>query len=227
MQKVLVVVAHPDDEILGMGGSIAKLSAQGKEVHVLIVTDGSSAQYRNSADLQKIIDAKKLETKNACDCVGVKSIHYGGLPDMRLDVTPHIQVNQAIEKVIDEIQPDAVFTHFYGDVNLDHQCVFKSVMVAVRPVADQVVKEVYCFNVPSSTEWNVFNASTMFMPNVVVDIADFAEKKYAALAEYKTELREYPHPRSIEHIRKQDEAEGLKAGLLSGESFMLIRKVVK
>jgi LmbE family N-acetylglucosaminyl deacetylase len=100
-------------------------------------------------------------------------------------------------------------------------------MVAARPVADQIVKEVYCFNVPSSTEWNVFNASTMFMPNVVVDIADFADKKYAALAEYKTELREYPHPRSIEHIRKQDESEGLKAGLLSGESFMLIRKVVK
>ena len=227
MQKILVVVAHPDDEILGMGGTIAKLSVQGKDVHVLIVTDGSSAQYRGSENLQKIIDEKKLETKNACDRVGVKSIHYGGMPDMQLDVTPHIQVNQAIEKVIDEIQPDAVFTHFYGDVNLDHQCVFRSVMVAVRPVADQVVKEVYCFNVPSSTEWNVFNATTMFMPNIVVDIADFAEQKYAALAEYKTELREYPHPRSIEHIRKQDEAEGLKAGLLCGESFMLIRKVVK
>ena len=152
---------------------------------------------------------------------------FGGMPDMRLDVTPHIQVNQAIEKVIDEIQPDTVFTHFYGDVNLDHQCVFKSVMVAVRPVADQVVQEVYCFNVPSSTEWNVFNTSTMFMPNMVVNIADFAEQKYAALAEYKTELREYPHPRSIEHVRKQDEAEGLKAGLLSAESFMLVRKVVR
>lgn len=227
MQKILVVVAHPDDEILGMGGTIAKLSAEGKEVHVLIVTDGSSAQYRGSENLQKIIDEKKLETKNACDRVGVKSIHYGGMPDMRLDVTPHIQVNQAIEKVIDEIQPDTVFTHFYGDVNLDHQCVFKSVMVAVRPVADQVVQEVYCFNVPSSTEWNVFNASTMFMPNMVVNITDYAEQKYAALAEYKTELRDFPHPRSIEHIRKQDEAEGLKAGLLCAESFMLVRKVVR
>lgn len=227
MQKILVVVAHPDDEILGMGGTIAKLSAKGKEVHVLIVTDGSSAQYRDSADLQKIIEDKKLETLNACKRVCVKSIHYGGMSDMRLDVTPHIQVNQAIEKVIDVIQPDTVFTHFYGDVNLDHQCVFKSVMVAVRPVADQVVKEVYCFNVPSSTEWNVFNASTMFMPNMVVNISDYAEQKYAALAEYKTELRDFPHPRSIEHIRKQDEAEGLKAGLLSAESFMLIRKVVR
>lgn len=227
MQKILVVVAHPDDEILGMGGTIAKLSAEGKEVHVLIVTDGSSAQYRDSADLQKIIEAKKLETFNACKRVGVKSIHYGGLPDMRLDVTPHIQVNQAIENVINEIQPDTVFTHFYGDVNLDHQCVFKSVMVAVRPVADQVVQEVYCFNVPSSTEWNVFTASTMFMPNVVVDISKFAEKKYAALKEYKTELRDFPHPRSIEHVCRQDEAEGLKAGLLSAESFMLVRKVVR
>lgn len=227
MQKILVVVAHPDDEILGMGGTIAKLSAEGKEVHVLIVTDGSSAQYRDSADLQKIIEAKKQETLNACNQVGVKSIHYGGLPDMRLDVTPHIQVNQAIEKVIDEIQPDTVFTHFYGDVNLDHQCVFKSVMVAVRPVADQVVQEVYCFNVPSSTEWNVFTASTMFMPNVVVNISKFAEKKYAALKEYNTELRDFPHPRSIEHVCRQDEAEGLKAGLLSAESFMLVRKVVR
>ena len=151
MKRVLVIAAHPDDEVLGVGGTVAKLTAQGVECHLLIVTDGSSAQYRDMDDLQAIIDAKKLETKGCADILGFKSIHYGEQPDMRLDTTPHIQINQVIERVIDEIRPDTVFTHFWGDVNLDHQNVYKSTLVAVRPVMGQVVKELYCYRVPSST----------------------------------------------------------------------------
>ena len=225
MKKVLVIAAHPDDEVLGVGGTVAKLTAQGVECHLLIVTDGSSAQYRDMDDLQAIIDAKKKETKDCAEILGFKSIHYGEQPDMRLDMTPHIQINRVIESVIDELKPDTVFAHFWGDVNLDHQNVYKSTLVAVRPVMGQVVKELYCYCVPSSTEWTPNKADTMFMPNYFVDIEKYAEQKYKAFACYSTELREYPHPRSVQHLREIDKAAGLRVGMLAAEEFVLLRKL--
>lgn len=226
MEKVLVIAAHPDDEVMGLGGTIAKLSSQGTECHLLIVTDGSSSQYRDSDHLHEIIEAKKLETKSCADLLGFKSIHNGELLDMKLDKTPHIVINQVIEKVIDEVQPDTVFTHFWGDVNRDHQEVYKSTLVVVRPVMGQVVKELYCYRVPSSTEWTPNKADTMFMPNVFVDITDFAEQKYKAFACYSTEQREYPHPRSVQYLREMDKAAGLRVGLLAAEEFVMLRKLV-
>lgn len=226
MRKVLVIAAHPDDEVMGLGGTIAKLTAQGVECHLLIVTDGSSSQYHDSDSLQKIIDAKKVETKKCADLLGFKSIYYGELPDMRLDKTPHIAINQVIENVIGEIQPDTVFTHFWGDVNRDHQEVYKSTLVVVRPVMDQVVRELYCYRVPSSTEWAPNKGDTMFMPNIFVDITEFAEQKYKAFACYSTELRDYPHPRSLQYLRETDKAAGLRMGILAAEELILLRKLV-
>lgn len=226
MKKVLVIAAHPDDEVLGVGGTIAKLSAEGVESHLLIVTDGSSSQYRDSDHLHEIIEAKKLETKGCADLLGFKSIHYGELSDMKLDKTPHIVINQVIEKVIDEVQPDTVFTHFWGDVNRDHQEVYNSTLVAIRPVMGQVVRELYCYRVPSSTEWTPNKADTMFMANFFVDIEKYAEQKYKAFACYSTELREYPHPRSVQYLREADKAVGLRVGLLAAEEFVMLRKLV-
>lgn len=225
MKKLLVIAAHPDDEVLGAGGAVAKIAAQGVECHLLIVTDGSSAQYRDSDHLQEIIDTKKVETKNCADILGFKTIYYGEQPDMRLDKTPHIVINKVIEKVIDKIQPDTVFTHFWGDVNRDHQEVYKSTLVAVRPVMGQVVKELYCYRVPSSTEWSPNKADTMFMPNYFVDIEKFTEQKYKAFACYTTELRDYPHPRSVQYLREIDKAAGLRVGLSAAEEFVLLRKI--
>ena len=225
MKKVLVIAAHPDDEVMGLGGTIAKLSAQGVECHLLIVTDGSSSQYRGSDHLGEIIEAKKIETKNCADTLGFRSIHYGELPDMKLDTTPHVVINQVIERVIDEVQPDTVYTHFWGDVNRDHQEVYKSTLVAVRPVMGQVVKELYSYRVPSSTEWTPNKADTMFMPNYFVNIEKYAEQKYKAFACYSTELREYPHPRSVQYLRETDKAVGIRVGLLAAEEFVLLRKL--
>ena len=210
MKRVLVIAAHPDDEVLGVGGTIAKLSAEGVECHLLIVTDGSSSQYRDSDHLHEIIEAKKLETNGCADLLGFKSIHYGELPDMKLDKTPHIVINQIIEKVIDEVHPDTVFTHFWGDVNRDHQEVYNSTLVAVRPVMGQVVRELFCYRVPSSTEWTPNKADTMFMANFFVDIEKYAEQKYKAFACYSTELREYPHPRSVQYLREADSIKHLR-----------------
>lgn len=225
MNKILVIAAHPDDEIYGMGGTIARLSSEGKQVHLLIITDGSSAQYRNDTQLDEIISRKKEETRRAAECVGIASVQYGGLPDMRLDQTEHIKINEVIESCIQQLQPDTVFTHFWGDVNLDHQRVFQSTVVATRPVAGQSVKQMYCYSVPSSTEWQVRNQDA-FVPNYFVDIQAYAEQKSAAVNAYATELRAYPHPRSAQAVMEQDRSAGLRCGLGQCEEFLLVKKVV-
>lgn len=226
MERVLVIAAHPDDEVLGMGGTIAKYAEHGAEIALLIVTDGSTSQYVGNPDLEKIIKEKKNETKACADILGIKHIFYGGLPDMKLDITPHVEVNRVIENVIDEFQPTIVFTHFVGDVNKDHQCVYESTLVACRPVSEQCVKKIFLYSVPSSTEWNVQTASTVFLPNWFEDInGRCAEKKYQGLECYTTELREYPHPRSVEYLKTADIAEGNRVGLLAAESFILLRSI--
>jgi LmbE family N-acetylglucosaminyl deacetylase len=224
--KVLVIAAHPDDEVYGMGGTIAKLSAEGNEVHVLIVTDGSTTQYKNSPKLKAIINKKKEEVKYANDVLGVTKVHFGELPDMRLDNTDHVEVNSVIENVIREVKPEVVYTHFYGDVNLDHQYVYKSTLVAIRPVPNQSVKELYCYRVPSSTEWAPQTVLDTFMPTVFVDISKYCLKKYEAIKLYETEIRNYPHPRSVEYVEKIDRATGLKCGIGTAEEFMLLRKII-
>ena len=119
--KILVIAAHPDDEVYGMGGTIAKLSEAGDEVHVLFVTDGCTAQYRNDPRLPQILAQKQEEARRANALLGVKAVHFGTLPDMRLDTVPHVEVNQLIEETVDAVAPEVVYTHFLGDVNLDHQ----------------------------------------------------------------------------------------------------------
>lgn len=226
MKRILIIAAHPDDEVLGMGGTIAKYVSQGDEVAVLIVTDGSTSQYRNNPDLLGIIREKRTETSNCAAVLGIKHIFYGELPDMKLDVTPHIEVNRVIENAISDFKPSVVFTHFLGDVNKDHRKVYESTLVACRPVSEQCVKRLFLYSVPSSTEWNVQTATNVFLPNWYEDISgEYAEKKYRAFECYKTELRDYPHPRSVQYLRTTDIAEGNRVGLMAAESFILLRSI--
>lgn len=223
-KRVLIVAAHPDDEVLGVGGTISKYIANGANVKVLIVTDGSTSQYRGDPELNKIIEAKKAQTQKAAELLGVSEVIYGGLPDMKLDTVAHIEVNAVIEKVIDEFCPDVVFTHFYGDANKDHRCVYESTIVACRTTPDQCVKELYSYFVPSSTDWNVQNQNTVFMPTAFINISgECAEKKYQAMSAYEAELRSYPHPRSVEAIQIFDKANGAHVGVESAECFVVHR----
>lgn len=224
MKRILVIVAHPDDEVLGMGGTIVKYASSGSTVAVLIVTDGSTSQYQEDPKLLEIIEEKKAETQKAASILGVSKVYYGGLPDMKLDTVDHIAINRVIEDVVLDFEPDIVFTHFNGDVNKDHQIVFQSTLVACRPIPGQNIKEVYSFSVPSSTEWNSQNNTTVFCPNMFVDIdGDFAKRKYMAMECYSKELREYPHPRSIEALQIIDRSVGLEVGLKCAESFAVHR----
>lgn len=223
--KVLVVAAHPDDEVYGMGGTIAKLASQGHEIHTLIVTDGCTAQYADRPDLPDIIMKKHAEALEANRLLGVREVHFGAFPDMKLDTVPHVQVNRLIEETVDAVQPDAVYTHFGGDVNLDHQMVYRSTLVAVRPVPGQTVRELYCYRVPSSTEWSPQLSYTSFLPNTMTDISGFEDTKEQALLVYQTETRSYPHPRSPRYVRETDRARGLEWGLGPAETFWQLRRL--
>ena len=224
MNTVLVIAAHPDDEVLGVGGTIAKHVKKGDQVHILIVTDGSSSQYKNG-NIAEIMEKKKLETLQAANILGVTSVVYGGLPDMQLDNTPHIEVNAVIENTIKALRPKIVYTHFWGDVNLDHKSVYQSTLVATRPMPGQCVKELYCYYVPSATNWTANVEPTAFLPNVYVDITEFKDIKLQAISCYKTEMRDFPHPRSLKYIQKHDEMSGLKVGILCAESFVQLRVI--
>jgi len=222
-EKILVIAAHPDDETLGMGGTIAKHTSKGDVVHVIIITDGSSSQYQN---YKEMIKKKKNEVKKAMKILGAGKIEFNTLPDMKLDTVPHVEINSIIEKKIEKYKPSTIYTHHWGDINKDHQLVFESTMVSVRPNPNQPVKEIYTYETPSSTEWNTIEASKIFKPNVFVDTTKYIDKKIKAVEAYETELRPYPHPRSPEAIETYDKRNGITIGTQYAERFYLIRKII-
>lgn len=214
--SVLVVGAHPDDEVLGVGGTMAKHVAAGDEVHVLIVTEGTTQQY-DDADL---IERKKEEAKACGDHLGIDSVRFGGLPDMRLDEVAHVEVNSVIEDACDEIEPDIVYTHSRSEINKDHRAVYDSTLVATRPFSG--VSEILAYETPSSTNWTPPTGAS-FTPTAFVNVSSHLETKLQAFAEYKTELRDHPHPRSQEALRSIAKARGAAAGVPAAEAFKLCR----
>ena len=223
--KILVIAAHFDDEVYGCGGTIAKLVNKGHEIYACVLTDSCSSQYKDNA--HEMIAQKKAESEEVNKILGIKKTYTFDFPDMQLDTVPHVELNKAIEQCVIEIKPDVIYTHHGGDVNKDHRLVFESTMVAVRPMEDSSVKRVLCFEVPSSTEWAPPTLGNMFAPNVFVDIEDVIDKKINAIKAYNSELREYPHPRSVENVINQAYFRGASVGLKAAESFMLIREIDK
>lgn len=220
--KILVIAAHPDDEVLGVGGTIAWYSRIKKdEVYVLLLTEGCSSQYKNN---KSIILKKRKEAERANKILGVKKVIFENLPDMRLDNLLHIQLNDIIEKYVRKISPDIVFTH-HPDVNKDHVLVFESTMVAIRPVPGLSVKKVYTYASASSTEWSAPLSGNYFISNVFFDISGTFDLKLKAFQCYETEIRKFPHPRAIESIKIYATRDGIAVGLKAAESFMLMRSI--
>jgi LmbE family N-acetylglucosaminyl deacetylase len=212
---VLVIAAHPDDEVLGVGGTIAKHTDSGDDVHILIVTEGTTHQY----DDTELIEEKKRQAELCADTLGASTVHFGDLPDMKLDQIPHVEVNSVIENVCDEITPDVVYTHSQREVNLDHHAVHESTIVATRPGSG--VSTVLAYETPSSTDFatNIDG----FTPTLFTDIEDYLDLKTDAFNCYETEVREYPHPRSSESIRSIAKARGAASGNRAAETFDVLR----
>jgi LmbE family N-acetylglucosaminyl deacetylase len=218
--RVLVVAAHPDDETLGAGGTMAKLAAQGSEVWVCIACDGVTARHAE-------VDRQKACAERACALLGASRVVFLDLPDQRLDTLSLIEVIRPVERCIAELQPDTVLTHFEHDVNQDHGIVFRAAMVATRPVPGSSVRTVMCFETASSTEWTAPFAGQTFAPNVYVDISETLPTKVEAMAAYagthESEVKEYPHPRSLEALGVYARRHGVTVGLEAAEPFMLVR----
>ncbi len=224
--KILVIAAHPDDEVLGCGGTIAKLSAMGKEVHILIMGEGVTSRY----NAREQADSKELEELHKCAqqagaSLGAKSVMLKNLPDNRFDSISLLDVVKIVEEVIEDVKPEVIYTHHGGDLNIDHRIVNQAVLTATRPVEGQIVKEIYAFEVASSTEWAFQRFEPVFRANYFVDITDSLEKKIKGMEYYEPEAREFPHPRSSKALRAIAERWGSAVGCRAAEAFELIRAI--
>jgi N-acetylglucosamine malate deacetylase 1 len=230
-ERVLIVAAHPDDETLGCGGTIARLAQAGDLVHVLTVTDGVGARYhtepKNLAEYQPDAFARYEQFVSAATLLGAVSYsnlaHDGSImPDQGLDQVSLLRLTQAIETRIQLLHPDAVYTHSGVDLNADHRRVHEAVLTACRPLPDSSVRTLLGFEVPSATEWCLGDA---FRPNLFSDIAATLDLKLEAMARYASEQPAYPHPRSPTAIRALAQWRGASAGLAAAEAFEVIRLI--
>ena len=217
--KNLIIAAHPDDEVLGCGGLIQKYNNT-EEFYVLILTAGADTRYDKSMESVLRSNATK-----ANDILGTKELFFENLSNQKMDTGAILDITQLIEKYINKTKPDRVYTHHIGDLNKDHQIIAEATFTATRPIVGQVVKEVYSYNVPSSTEWNFIEGEKIFVPNIFVDIKDELDVKLEAMKCYTSECRAYPHPRSPAALKAHANYWGLISGFEYAEPFKLIRKL--
>lgn len=221
--RVLVVAAHPDDEVLGCGGYIRKLADGGTDIFLSVIGEGALSRDKCSGrDVELLKEAGEV----SAEILGIKKVVYHNLPDQKFDTLPILDITKIIEREIETLKPDMILTHHFGDLNRDHRIVSESVMVATRPTADCQVKKVLTFETPSSTEWN-FNDPNKFMPHIFIDVSEVIDYKIKALEAYESETRNYPHPRSPDAIVNLAKHWGIVSGLEMAEAFMLVREIIK
>jgi LmbE family N-acetylglucosaminyl deacetylase len=218
--KILVIAAHPDDEVLGCGGAVARHVARGDRVEVVIVTRGAPELYPKQQ-----VDTLRQELHAAHSILGVSVAHFLDYPAPKLDQVPQHELADSIAARIREYQPDTVYVPHRGDLHSDHRAVFQAALVATRPIGDPSVRRLLSYETLSETEWAAPIGEEAFLPNVFIDIAEYLEKKKLAMAAYKSQLKEFPHPRSLQSMEAQARVRGGTAGFMAAEAFQLIREL--
>lgn len=226
-QCVLVVAAHPDDEILGCGGTLVKHAMQGDEVHIMILAEGLTSRdaVRDAELHQKELKQLHMTSQTVGSIIGATSVELCNFPDNRMDGVELLDVVKKVESVIEKYKPTIVYTHHVGDVNIDHQVAHKAVVTACRPMPGQTVQTILFFETLSSTEWQVPGEGLEFTPNWFVDIEKTFDKKMEALRCYASEMREYPHSRSCESVEILAKYRGTTIGCHLAEAFLLGRNI--
>jgi len=220
-EKILVICAHPDDETLGLGGTLALHSKNGATIFVLIFATGQ----RGRSEKDKAIQKRMEQGKKACSILGVSKVNFFNYADQKLDAIPIVDLTKKIECAIEKFNPHVVYTHFWGDTNQDHRKLYEATLIAVRPLPDSNIKRVICFETPSSTEWAY--GQKVFTPNLFVKIDNFLNKKLKATKVYTKELRRYPHPRSLKSIENRAKHWGSICGVRHAEAFYIVRDIIK
>lgn len=218
MNIVLVVAAHPDDEALGCGATMAKHAANGDKVYTCFMTDGVGARSVEGGEAER----RKLAATRASEVLGVEKNFYFDFPDNKMDTVGLLDLVQAVESVIYKVQPSIIYTHFQHDLNIDHQLTHRAVMTACRPQMSHSVDSIYSFEVLSSTEW-AFNSNPVFHANVIIDVVDSFASKISALNCYKEEMRTFPHSRTLEAVKALGVLRGATHGFRLAEAFQLER----
>jgi len=217
-ERILVVAAHPDDEVLGCGGTVAKMVAEGGEAYCLFLGEGATSREGSS---KKEVQALREEAKKAAKVLGFKEVFFSSFPDNRFDSVDLLDIVKEVEKFIGKTKPDIIFTNWENDLNIDHLLTFKAVETACRPCSNNCPRRIYSFEVLSSTEWK---SNAAFVPNVFVDVSGTMGKKKKAMQEYASELKEWSHSRSIEGIEALAKFRGMQSGFLCAEAFVLVRE---
>ena len=223
---ILVVAAHPDDEVLGCGGTIARLAQEGNDIYIAILGEGITSRYqrREEVNLTLVEDLHRRAQKVA-KLLGAKGISIHSLPDNRFDTVPLLDIVKIIEELVGRVRPQAIYTHHAGDLNIDHAVTHRAVVTATRPIPGQSVREIYAFEVPSSTEWAFQQFHPAFFPNFFVDISATLEIKLEAMRLYESEIRSFPHPRSSEALYAIAKRWGTFVGFEVAEAFELVRAI--
>jgi len=216
------VAAHTDDEAIGCGGTIARHVAEGDTVYTVFMADGVTSRPNSS---HEELTEREKAANNAAQILGLKEIFLLGLPDNRMDSIPFLDIVHSLEKIITKVNPQIIYTHHHGDLNIDHQLTHRAVLTACRPTPACAVREIYSFEVLSATEWNTAGCEP-FSPNVFIDISQYLTIKQQAIEAYHLETRPAPHTRSIENILRLAEFRGNTVGVEAAEAFSLVRRLV-
>ena len=226
-KKILIIAAHPDDEVLGCGGTMAKWANEGAEVYSLIMAEGATSRDKTRDRESRNVDLAHLglAAQKASDLLGIASVELLSYPDNRMDSADLLDVVKSVEDRIKKIKPDTVVMHHSADLNIDHQVIHEAVMAACRPQPGHPVKRILSFEVPSSTEWQSPTFGNSFIPNWFEDISDTLELKIRALEVYETEMREWPHARSIKAVEHLARWRGASIGREAAEAFILERAI--
>jgi LmbE family N-acetylglucosaminyl deacetylase len=221
VKNVLVIAAHSDDEALGCAGTMAKHIAAGDKVHVIFMTNGVSSRSDTS---NSDIENRQTAAQKSADILGITSMEHFGFPDNKMDTTPLLDIIKSIENVINKLQPEIIYTHHIGDLNIDHQITHKAALTACRPQPGFCVKEIYAFEVLSSTEWQI-PEYLPFTPNVYIDVSNQIEIKRKSLEAYSDEMHTPPHSRSFDNMLNLSSFRGNSIGVNYAEAFILLRYI--
>lgn len=222
--NLLIVAAHPDDEIIGCGGTILKLK-KNYNIEAIFMTDGISSRYKKNTPRKKIKNRRE-ECLRVFKYLKIKKPTFCNFPDNQMDKVPLIEIVKVLEKKINKFKPNTIMTHFENCLNIDHRLTYQAVITAARPLKNSSVKKILSFEVPSSTDWALFSKKN-FQPNYFVDISIYIKKKIHALKLYKSELKKYPHSRSIKNIKSLAQIRGTSCGVNYAEGFVMSRYIEK